>query len=58
MPCLRSFSVKFLFYILFYIMYARVWETGAALLALLAPVFPGIGSIPYVYRHRLTPTFV
>ena len=26
MPCLRSFSVKFLFYILFYIMYARVWE--------------------------------
>lgn len=36
MPCLRSFSVKFLFYILFYIMYARVWETGAALFALLA----------------------
>ncbi len=32
MPCLRSFSVKFLFYI----MYARVWEKGAALLALFA----------------------
>ena len=40
MPCLRSFSVKFLFYILFYIMYARVWETGAALLALLALLGP------------------
>ena len=40
MPCLRSFSVKFLFYILFYIMYARVWETGAALLALLASLGP------------------
>ena len=32
MPFLRSFSVKFLSYIT----YARVWETGAALLALLA----------------------
>ena len=40
MPCLRSFSVKFLFYILFYIMYARVWESGAALLALLALLGP------------------
>ena len=40
MPCLRSFSVKFLFYILFYIMYARVWETGAALLELLGLLGP------------------
>ena len=42
MPCLRSFSVIFLFYILFYIMYARVWETGAALLALLGPIHKDI----------------
>ena len=36
LPCLRPFRVTFLFYRLFYIMYARVWEKGAALLALFA----------------------